>query len=442
MVEGVSGWRRFERASHDGSGRFWAIRVSGRACEIRFGPIGAAEASEEQVEHASEAEAARAARQKIRTKQRAGWVEVEQVDDARSEALAHGEQFERAIAADPSNLDNWAVYADWLQAIEPPLGERVALGLALARAGSKAARMQIEARCDELERKLLGPTLAGLMGERKFDGVIELERQFGMIVQAKLWDPENEILKFDTLVAALLDSPLARVLLDLRVDIGLRRRSLARVVELFVACQRPHLRRLCLGVERNHGGAVDMELPGITKVLERAPMLERLELHGAFYGDAKHERLRELKLHRPVNALAVSLPSWRLPALHTLHLIEPGAVDWHLVELPKLRQLLVEWPDCGDRLVARLARAPLLERLESLMLTQTALTADGVHTLLDATSFAKVGRLVLLDVDIDRDDIARLHRRFPNLVVQARPDREDDWLAREYPSWREWITRF
>jgi hypothetical protein len=37
MVVRVAGWRRFERASNDGGGRFWAIRVDGRECEIRFG---------------------------------------------------------------------------------------------------------------------------------------------------------------------------------------------------------------------------------------------------------------------------------------------------------------------------------------------------------------------------------------------------------------------
>jgi predicted DNA-binding WGR domain protein len=421
MFGRVNGWRRFERASHDGGGRFWAIRVNGRDCELRFGAVGGAEISEERLEHASEAEAARAAKQKIRTKQRAGWVEVEQVDDARLRALAQGQLFEQAIAADPANLDNWSVYADWLQSVEPLLGERVALGLALARVGSKDARAQLERTH---ARELFGVTLAGVLNTDKFEGVIELERQLGMIVGARLRDPENEIIKFDTLVSALLDAPLARVLLDLRIESGFRRRSYVQSIELFVARQHPHLRRLALGIEPLHGGVVDMRVPDIAAVLDSAPRLERAELHGAFHGEATHETLRELKIYRPANLLALALPRWRLPALQTLHVIEPGVVDWHAVELPQLKQLLIEWQDCGDRLVARLASAPVVDQLDMLTLSQTRLTAEGVRTLLDnAERFGRIRQIVLLDVVTDRAHILRLHRQFSRLVVRTDEDR-------------------
>lgn len=158
------------------------------------GAIAGGDTSEERIEHASETEAARVVRQKIRIKQRAGWVEVavEHGADPNLQALAQGEAIERAIADNPSDLNNWAVYADWLQAINPLIGERVALGVALARGASKHARAQIEARIEQLEdirgRELLGVTVAGVLATDTLDGVIELERKLGMIVAAKLRD--------------------------------------------------------------------------------------------------------------------------------------------------------------------------------------------------------------------------------------------------------------
>jgi predicted DNA-binding WGR domain protein len=449
MFVRMNGWRRFERGSRDGSNdRFWAIRVIGRDCKIQFGPIGGAEVTEERLEHASEAEAARVAKQKIRTKQRAGWIEVEQLDDARVLALAQGEVLEQAIAAELSNLDNWAVYADWLQAIEPLLGERVALGLALARVGPKPGRTQLEARIEELERsharELFGVSLAGVLNAAKFEGVVELERQLGMIVGARLREPDEEIVKFDALVAALLDLPLARVLVDLRIQTGIRARSLAQVIELFAARRHPQLRRLALGVERRYEQPVGVTLPGIQAVLGCTPRLEQLELYGAFDGEATHERLRELKVHRPRGALSLTLARWHLPALQTLHVIEPGAVDWlhargnrpysacglragslrvpradwHVVELPQLKRLVIEWWGCGDRLVVRLARAPLLDQLDSLVLVYTRLTVHGVRTILDnAERFAKIRQLVLLDVASDASDVEPLYATFPGIVV-------------------------
>lgn len=441
MVVRVSEWRRFERASNDRSGRFWAIRVDGRECEIRFGAVGGADAAEERLHHASEAEAARVAKQKIRTKQRTGWVEVavavaDNQDDTRTRALAQGQQLEAAIATDPGNLDHWAVYADWLQVTEPLFGERVALGLALARVASKSARAQLETRIEELERthgrELFGVTLAGVLHADRFDHVITLERMLGMIVGARLRDPEDGIVKFDTLVSALLDSPLARVLLDLRIETGFRRRSCAQSIDLFAARQHPHLRRLALGGEPLHGGAVELQLPNIAAILASAPSLERAELYGSFDGEATHETLRELKLHRPGNPPALTLPRWRLPALHTLHVIAPGPVDWHAVELPQLQRLLIEWQDCGDRLLARLAQAPVLERLDTLTLTQTWLTAEGVRTLIDnAERFERIRQIVLLDVATNREHILRLHRRLANVVVRTTHDSHYDWRERE-----------
>src|SRR5690606_42011072 len=104
--------------------------------------------------------------------------------------------------------------------------------------------------------------------------------------------------------------------------------------------------------------------------------------------------------------------------LQTLHVISPGPVDWHAVELPQLKRLVIEWQDCGDRLLARLASAPLLNQLDSLVLNQTRLTTQGVRTLLDhADRFGRIRRLGLLNVATDRNQMDRLIERFPNADI-------------------------
>lgn len=110
----------------------------------------------------------------------------------------------------------------------------------------------------------------------------------------------------------------------------------------------------------------------------------------------------------------ITLPRWHLPALQTLHVISPGPVDWHAVELPQLKRLVIEWQDCGDRLLARLASAPLLDQLDALVLSQIWLTTQGVRTLLDhADRFGRIRRLVLVSAETDHNQMDRLAERFP-----------------------------
>jgi predicted DNA-binding WGR domain protein len=431
MLVCVSSWRRFERASRSESGRFWAIRVVARDCEIRFGQIGGDE-TEERLEHASETEAARVARQKIRTKQRAGWVEVEPVDDARQLALEQGEALEQAIAADPSNLDNWAVYADWLQAIEPLVGERVALGLELARTEPNRKRAKMQARIDELERtharELFGVTLAGVLTERKLDGMVVFGRQLGMIVSASLHEPDSAIVKVDALLGALLDLPLARLLLELRIDIHPENLTFVNVVETFMARRHTHLRQLTLGANRSYEAPRQSQLPGIPALLDGVPNIEELALHGPFPGNASHPSLRMLTLTRGYRAPKWTLPQWELPALSCLRVHGPGPVEWSTVDLPRLRELSITRPSHGDKLVESLARAPLLDQLDTLVLLETDLTDRGVRTILaQADRFASVDTLAILGVAANPGHIAALQAALPHIQIETRAE---EWADR------------
>jgi predicted DNA-binding WGR domain protein len=399
----MNGWRRFEQVSQTwNSSRYWAIRVVGRTLEVRLGWIGGDE-TEQRFEHASEADAARVATQRIQAKQRAGWVEADQVADTRALVLARGESIEQAIAQDPANLDNWAVYADALQAADPVTGELVALALALARAEPTSERAQLQARIDELERtharELFGATLAGVLADPKYRYVVTLERQVGMIVGATLVNPESPTVKLHALLGALFDLPLARLLWRLSIRLPNALPECAQALEAFVARRHPHLRRLSLSLLADVPSSKSKMLE-ISQLLEQTPRLEHLELEGSFVGDASHPSLRELTLRVYV------APQWMLP-------------QWRL---PRLQHLVIESRHHADELVENLVRAPWLAQLESLELRKSGMTNIGVQIFIaHAGSFAPIRKLRVLGHEADLDHIAALRAALPNIEVRANP---------------------
>lgn len=450
MFVRVSEWRRFERGSRDGTGdRFWEIRVVGRDCEIRFGWIYDYEVNEERLEHASEVEAVRTAKKKIYMKLRAGWIEIVPTDEARMLALEQGRELEQAIAADPSDLDNWAVYADWLQHVEPLMGERVMLGLALARATVGAERTQLEARIAQIEKKhapeLFGAALPPALRGPKSRDVVELERQFGMIIGAALRRPRYEVVKLETLLEALLTAPLARPLLHLSIDVRAELPTFPLAVRTFVARHHPHLRRLKLGADHGYATRTELRLPRIQALLERTPKLERLELYGQFLGNAVHPCLRELKLGRAHESPKWTISRWQLPALEVLHVYDPGPVNWSQLKLPRLRRLLIECE--GDVEVDGLARAPVLRQLESLVLVGSELTEVGAARILaHAQRYAVLPRFVVLDHELEGETVAALQRSLPNILLRPQLEVWRPWSPDEPPPAelleRDELTRF
>ncbi|PRQ03109.1 hypothetical protein [Enhygromyxa salina] len=342
----MSEWRRFERGSRTGADdQFWAVRLRGRERELRYGYIDGLQPTEEHREYPRASAARSAINQAIRSRLRRGWVEVEELDPARRESLSRAEPLERAIARDPSQLDHWAVYSDFLQGVEPLLGQRLAMGLALAGAESDAKREMLQMGIAQLEehraRELLGATLAGALGEYRFENVIELDRQFGMIIGARIHDRGGDIVKYDALVRALLELPLARVLVDFHVYSHVDTIVHLRATQHLLAQRRPTIRRLTLGTSHRDRMTYELPMLPIQALLDQLPALERLELHTSLVGAATHAGLRELKLgggeygDRPCK-----LVDFRLPSLETLHLLGPYRIDWPKVLLPRARALI------------------------------------------------------------------------------------------------------
>lgn len=421
----MSEWRRFERGSLTGDDdQFWSVRLRGRVCELRHGRIGDPP-TEERRSYPRESAARRAIKQKISARLERGWLEIDEPDAARMRALEAGEPLELAIGEDLTRVDHWAVYADFLQQFEPLLGKRIALGLAHSHATSDEDRARLHAEIEQLERtharELFGATLAGALPHQFFHA-LHLERRFGMIVGAWMLDLDGDTIKYDALAGALLDSPLARTLIELHVDSPVGTHVHVRMAETLASRRRPNLRRLTLGLSDSDQTIREPPLPLFEALLDRLPNLERLELHGSFRGAATHGRLRELKFVRPRKAPRLDIVDWRLAGLATLHLQNPGRVDWSHVELPRLERLLIDWDGHGDELVASLARAPLLRQLQSLVLGHSKLSDRGIQTMLDhAAAFAALQECSISGAVVGHEAAARLRRSLPNVQLSDSP---------------------
>lgn len=414
-MAGEEQWRRFEREARGGS-KFWAIRVERSRCLLRHGVVDeGAEPVHKVLEFESQAEARAQHKKRVRTKLRAGWVEVEvgADDPTAAEGAALEAQLREAIASEVGDLDAWMVYGDFLAERSVIVGERLALGVALEQAQDRRARRRIEGRIQQLEsahaRELLGPTIAGLLSDRRYEGAIELERRFGMIVGAQIHDRAGLDWRFEAVVASLLELDAASVLRELGIHGGARSGPFVAALELLRGRPPPTLAGLSLDfsqaentVEWRRGGGSreQIRLPPPARITAGLPALERLELLGPFALESwRHPRLRELCLRRVGVVAGVSLAGCELPALERLQLADPFGIEgWSEAELPALRELLINVPGRLPMQIAALMESTIVEELDSLVLVASSLGETGVELLCDhARRLAGLARLVLVD---------------------------------------------
>lgn len=431
-MAGEDQWRRFERSASRRAGgtKFWAIRVEGTRCLVRHGFVGEADEHEDKALEFGDGSEARAQHKKrIRTKLRAGWVEVEPEGAGAVEldGAALEDQLRAAIVAGPGDLDAWLVYADFLAQRAPVLGERLALGLALARTSDRRARRRIEGRIQQLEaseaRALLGPTLAGLLGDRRFEHAIVLDRRFGMIVGAEVHDRASFDWRFEATISSLLELDAASVLLALGIYGGHRSGPFVAGLDRLLSAPRKTLQVLRLDFAQVENSAEwrrgrfrrQLALPSLAELSAGMPALERLTLVGPFgLGPCRHPKLRALALRRVGVVRGLELGGCELPALERLELAGPyGASGWRELELPRLRELVVNVPGKCEAVIRALLDAALLDQLEVLALGAHGLGAGTVSLLVEhAPRFAGLDRLVLVDPPA-RLELGELQRQLP-----------------------------
>ncbi|MFV8751780.1 hypothetical protein ACNOYE_14640 [Nannocystaceae bacterium ST9] len=358
---------------------------------------------------------------------------------------------ERALLDDPDDREAWAVYADYLQQVGDPWGER--LGLGLAREQSTGNRhMQLHDATVEHDRRmapvLLGARLADLLERPGFAATIVFERRYGLVLGARIgrtWvvqgnHPEHHVDRehAEQVLDALLDGPAARLLRSLHLAHCDRDRALAR---LLAASTRANLRRLGLGweVRSNEGRVVELpEFGELDHLLASLPELRELHVGGPA-GRLDHDRIERLSLvlHPTSLELFDSLERARLPRLRRLELGvcsrgRNSAAARRLVRLledlprrPSLAGLdalglegwgLTDTP--GEPLLTSLLRVLPGTSLRRLALTHTELGMAGGQLLLDhAESLGNLERIELSRVGMGGLMVAELRRRLAGIVV-------------------------
>jgi uncharacterized protein (TIGR02996 family) len=461
--------RRFE-FQEGTSNKFWEISVEGSAFTVRYGKIGAnGQTQTKTFKDAAKAEAE--ANKLIAEKTKKGYVEVAAADDAPATASAKptgktskapsktdagtaapapskaGEArnpaLEQAIHDDPSNRQAWSVYADWLQSVGDPWGERLSLGLAQGQAKG-AEKTRLTKAIDKLEAEqretFLGP-LAKLMEAKDFGQVASLELEHGFVVGVRVGSPEYgwKGSSPDAILRALVKSPVGRFLrsitiglidFDYPVSMSKAIDALAKVGPL------PSVRELFLG---------DFEYPDqqeiswvsvgdVGPLLSAMPNLRELHLRGGEIGLGKaleHDKLETLLIETGgLPAAAVkAIGKAKLPNLTRMEVwfgrddyggdgnIKMLAPLFTGEGVPKLRHLGLMNSEFENDIAKHLAKSPLLAQLEVVDLSMGTLHDEGGKAILAAADAFKHLKKLDLDHNYLSDDTAKALEKALRKVV-------------------------
>lgn len=451
--------RRFEFKDAK-SHKFWEIEIEGDAYTVRYGKFGAD--GQVQTKTFASAEKAEAAAEKIiAEKVKKGYQEVKA--DAATKAKAKAKtapigarnlELEAAIADEPTNLDAWQVYADWLQSQGDVWGERVSLALQRDKAkgaGKTKLTKQIAAYDETHAEELYGKTLAELLGKPEFGQVAALDAPYGLILSVKVKSPQYDWkgLAPNTALAAIVKSPAAKLLRSIviglidyeyPVNLGKGIEAISKAGKL------ESLRSLFIG---------DFDFPdeneiswvavgNVAKVLPVAPKLRELHLRGAeiSLGALEHPTLESLIIETgglPGGAVA-SIGKCKLPELRRMQVwlgtdeYGGGGKIGQLKPLfegsgvPKLEHLGLQNSDFEDDIAIALSKSKLLAQLRSVDLSMGTLHEPGAKAILDnADKFRHLSTLNL-DRNFIPDELAKQLRKALKGIVSIDDQEEpDDW---------------
>jgi uncharacterized protein (TIGR02996 family) len=274
------------------------------------------------------------------------------------------EQLIAAIEEDPDDIENYRVYADWLEANNQPRGQLITMELLRARLTDRAKLAHLTRRINEYFQRHRATFTAGLQswGSISYDHSYgELRWRHGFIHTALLrrYTESDPIAQLTQLVA----SPSGRFLVGVELHATAGAEVLATLLE-----KRPAtLRRLVIGSQE-------------LDVSAAWPRLSRLA-------------------HLGVHAHQVELGTIELPTLET-------ATIWHsyigalaAARIPKLAALRVESAQDPTALVR------LLDTLDAPQLARIELPhANSVGELVRDLSSTRIGRQ-LVEIDLTSSDL-------------------------------------
>lgn len=369
-------------------------------------------------------------------------------------------ELERAIEANPNDLDAYSVLADWLQAQGEPRGELMALMLA----GKTAQAEQLIA---DKQDYFLGP-LAEHARTREHDACDAFTWKLGFIDTARLsYDTyaTNDRIEHADVLAALFAHPSGRYLRALAFGFNgdPNEDHLQSLLDVLAAEPRPMLRRVHFGDYRfAGGGAVGMygnateiswysignlsnvwqSLPRVETVIVQGGSAESAMAGGVELGTIELPALRHLEIRSGGLAVANARAAMAVTAPQLEHLeiwfgsdnyggdtassdVEPLLAR---ADLPALRRLGLRNAMFTDELPELLAKSTLLPQIATLDLSLGTLTDEGARAI--ARHRDAFAHLELLDVSqcyLTDIGAAALHGIAKTLIVGEQRDDDPEY---------------
>jgi uncharacterized protein (TIGR02996 family) len=442
------------------SSKFWQIQRHDKTVTVSFGKIGTPGTIQKK-KHKDEWTAREDYEKQLAQKVKKGYQYV--VAGPRVTRPPSIEpRLEQAIAKDPSNDDNFMVYADWLQQQADPRGE-------LATIQAQRARDPKDRKLANAEKKLLTQQGGYLFGPLapfvsfapppkdeydQDDAAVRATWRQGWIDQLRLSaiDPFEDgvppLASVVPLITALPKLASARLLCELVIgcplinnsfDYGLTVAELAKVIPHL-----PVLRRLVIGDFQSEDCEVSWSTMGkLDPLWKVAGKLEFLKLRAGSFelGKVRAPELRELRIETggfTKKSLAAILGA-ELPRLEALNLwfgqkhyganCLPKDVAPLLdgKKFPRLRRLGIANTTWGNELCELLPAARILPRLEALDLSRSHLTTDGIRKLVQRRdAFAHLQELDVSRCLLDKEGV-KLAKTLAKTVLVER-----QWSAAEY----------
>ncbi|MEO8704806.1 MAG: WGR domain-containing protein [Kofleriaceae bacterium] len=391
--------------------KFWQIQRIEKTVHVTFGAIGTAGQSQKK-KHKDEWTARSDFNKQLDDKKKQGYQLVLAGPRSTAPAAKTNPALEQAILKHPDDHDGYMVYSDWLQEQGDPRGELAGIQVRLAkRKDTKLANTEKKLLWDQ-RAYFYGPLAVYVTKERDRSAPATATWRDGWIDSLRLsavsqYSDTAELPRVSDcaelvrLLPAVASARLARELVigcprvDSEFHFGESIKALAKSAPAL-----PNLRRLVLGdftyedseLSWSHLGKADALWPSLAK-------LEYLKIHAGSMdlGKIHLPELRELRIETggldKKSLAAIANASW--PKLETLNLwfgqdnygcdCQPKDVLPLLdgKKLPKLKHLGIANTTWGNELAALLPKARILKQLETLDISMSHLTYEGVKILAD-----------------------------------------------------------
>ncbi|MDQ3367648.1 MAG: WGR domain-containing protein, partial [Myxococcota bacterium] len=442
-ASGTPGARYFEFVEGSSS-KFWEIAMDDTSVTTRYGKIGTAGQQTEK-DFDSKADAFKEYDKLVTEKTKKGYVEKGAGGDAGGGAEHRNPDLEKAILADPYDLDAYKVYADWLQEQGDPRGELIALQVA-NKLGP--ATKLLEKHADYFLGPLAAHTKQYDHGEKD-----AFTWKFGYIHAAALSHNQYADSDFDGTIAEILDQllrhPSGRFLTELTLTFNddPNESTLDDVFAILAKKAPPTLRKLHVG---------DFEYPDDTemswyhvgnmgKLWKALPNLEHLIVQGGEFalgtlelGKLKHAEFRTGGLSK---ASAKAIASAACPNLEHLE-IWYGTDEYGgdasvkdvlpllaRTDLPKLTTLGLKNAQFTNELCGALPKAKLLRQLKKLDLSMGILTDEGAGVLAEhKDAFTHLEVLDVSDTYVTKAGVASLKGMAKSVVAkELRADEDPEY---------------